>query len=296
MGRADSGPGMVLAPMDPSLDRIYSEAQNPKLTQIPSNEGVLLQSPGLDDFKSDSQPLQQLQQQDAPVPDNVKTVDIRDFDFLNYLSNLTGLPRLYVAVGLIAGFWLVVILTLGFRTFINFVAFSYPAYMTFKTLENNEMDHHINWLMYWIVYSIFSFFEFMADRLLAWLPYYSPFKIAFLLWCFLPQSQGAIKIYSFLVRPFLKQNEEAIERSFDKLQDTTIQATGEIRDMFSESLVASSLRLFAKLFTTYLFPFIFRKAKTTEVQTPGPHPPPYPPPPTAQGPSPPPYPPPVRQK
>jgi len=133
---------------------------------------------------------------------------------------------------------------------------------------------------------------------------------------FFPQTNGAVKIYTYIVRPFLKQNEESLERSFDKLQDAAIQATGEIRDMFSESLVASSLRLFAKFFSTYLFPFIFKKnnqgptqqapstilmtntTTTTTTTTTGPLPPSYPPPSTAQGPSPPPYLPPrsVRQK
>jgi hypothetical protein len=67
------------------------------------------------------------------------------------------------------------------------------------------------WLIYWVIYGLFSMFEVVSDKILSWLPMYYPIKLAFLLWCFLPQTQGAITVFNVLVRPVLNRHAHRID-------------------------------------------------------------------------------------
>lgn len=92
------------------------------------------------------------------------------------------------------------------------MGFLYPVYMSFKTLERPTTPLLRQWLMYWIVYGVFTTCEHISDKIFAWsaslppsvlialadargccsavlrrVPFYNPLKLLFLLWCFLPR-------------------------------------------------------------------------------------------------------------
>lgn len=46
-------------------------------------------------------------------------------------------------------------------------------------------------LTYWVVFAAFSILEAFLSVLLRWIPFYFALKLAFLAWCFMPQTQVA---------------------------------------------------------------------------------------------------------
>ena len=55
------------------------------------------------------------------------------------------------------------------------------------------------------------FFLVRADYVLYMIPFYYAFKLAFLGWCMLPQTRGAMFLYDSFLRDFLKKNESRID-------------------------------------------------------------------------------------
>lgn len=75
--------------------------------------------------------------------------------------------------------------------------------------QTEEVEH---WLVYWIVFGIFSFLEGHVDWLLgSWMPIYYPLKLLFLFMCFLPQFKGAQWLFVNVVHPILDKHEEHID-------------------------------------------------------------------------------------
>lgn len=126
------------------------------------------------------------------------------YEKLEQLEQQTGYSKVYFA-GLGALLALFVLFFLGGpRLLINLVGFVYPAYKSFKAVEtrDNKTDDTL-WLTYWVVFAFFSLTEQAADFLISWIPMYFFIKVAFLVWCYHPVTQGAKTIYGGLIKPFL---------------------------------------------------------------------------------------------
>lgn len=57
-------------------------------------------------------------------------------------------------------------------------------------------------LTYWVVYAAFGILEAFLSVLLGWIPFYYALKLAFLAWCFLPQTQvgqSSLTIFAHIV-------------------------------------------------------------------------------------------------
>jgi len=179
---------------------------------------------------------------------------IGDFDFLGYAEQSTGYAQVYFATAIMIVAWIIVFAVFGAHTFGNFVAFVYPAYMSFKTLESSDANEQMAWLTYWMLYAIFSAFESVADKMLFWLPYYGALKLLFLIWCFLPSTRGSGTIYYYILRPLLKHNEESIDRQLDGIAYLVRQITIEVKSLSSNALFGAF---------SYLTSFCRRKKKET---------------------------------
>jgi len=90
------------------------------------------------------------------------------------------------------------------------------GYQTFKAIESEDKDDDIQWLTFWLIYSIVSFLEVFADYLFSWIPFYPEIKIAFII--FLGFFKGARLLYKNVVRPFLIQKEGAIDKQIVDLK------------------------------------------------------------------------------
>ncbi|KAJ1986583.1 hypothetical protein H4R33_003282 [Dimargaris cristalligena] len=89
----------------------------------------------------------------------------------------------------------------------------YPAYASYKALKVSHNEALLtHWLTYWIVIGVFTGVEFVTDTFIFWLPFYNIFKMAFVVWLMLPQTQGSTYIYNTIIRPWLVQHEAEIDQ------------------------------------------------------------------------------------
>ena len=49
-------------------------------------------------------------------------------------------------------------------------------------IESKTKGDDTQWLVYWVIFAIFSIMEVFVDLVLYWIPFYYAFKLAFLLW------------------------------------------------------------------------------------------------------------------
>lgn len=93
----------------------------------------------------------------------------------------------------------------------------FPAYASFKALETPEKDDDKQLLTYWVVYGLFHFVEFFTQWALSYIPFYWEIKICFVIWLQLPQTKGALMLYTKYLEPFLMKNQEQIDRDINAM-------------------------------------------------------------------------------
>lgn len=130
------------------------------------------------------------------------------------MERKTGVDRLYVCIGLAAviGVWLVI----GFAAQLvcNFVGFVYPAYASMHALESPNKDDDAKWLMYWVVFSMFSVTEFFADFIVGWISSYWLLKCVFLIWLMVPiKANGSIYLYKSFIKPMFIKHQNQIDEA-----------------------------------------------------------------------------------
>uniref|UniRef100_A0A8C1H639 Receptor expression-enhancing protein n=1 Tax=Cyprinus carpio carpio TaxID=630221 RepID=A0A8C1H639_CYPCA len=99
----------------------------------------------------------------------------------------------------------------------------------------------VRWMMYWIVFALFTVVETVTDLTIAWFPLYYEIKVAFVIWLLSPYTRGASVIYRKALHPLLSSKEREIddyivqakERSYETMvnfgkQGLTIAATAAV--------------------------------------------------------------------
>lgn len=95
--------------------------------------------------------------------------------------------------------------------FITLAGVIYPAYSTWKTLQAGNQSAMTRWLQYWMIFALFSTFEFAFDMVGAYLPLYYEAKLAFMLWLSTERFQGATVLCQKYVEPLLLKNQSTID-------------------------------------------------------------------------------------
>jgi len=95
----------------------------------------------------------------------------------------------------------------------------YPAYASYKAVKTKNVKEYVKWMMYWIVFALFTFIETLADTLVSWLPFYYELKIVFVLWLLSPATNGSSILYRKFVHPQLSKREKEIDSCIAKASE-----------------------------------------------------------------------------
>ena len=112
------------------------------------------------------------------------------------------------------------------------IGITLPTYWSIKAIESPEENDDKQWLTYWAVYAVFNFLDLFAKFILKIIPFYYVVKLIFLVWCFMPNTQGALFIYNKVLRNFFIKNEEILNKYVNKL----MKKTNEVSDKAKEEI------------------------------------------------------------
>ncbi|KAJ7783604.1 TB2/DP1, HVA22 family-domain-containing protein [Mycena maculata] len=110
-----------------------------------------------------------------------------------------------------------------------YFAFLLPCFGTFKALSHRPVSEPEleRWTQYWAVIAVVVAFEYLAEFLISWFPFYFEIKTLFLLFLCLPQTQGSTYIYATYLQPFFEKNEVELDAGIISLQSKTLSFAQE---------------------------------------------------------------------
>jgi len=158
-------------------------------------------------------------QQKNPI---IKKID----EHLKIIVDKTGIQGKYIMIALGVALLFTII---GFldKYITCLVGILLPTFFSIKAIESKEEDDDKLWLTYWTIYALFSFLDLFVGWILKIIPFYFIIKLVFLVWCFMPNTKGAVIIYDKIIKPFFLKNEGIIDKYFNKLAEKTKKA-GEL--------------------------------------------------------------------
>jgi len=138
----------------------------------------------------------------AKVNEYLEKVPMVDVQVKNVADKLK-VEKAYVAVSILAVLSLVVYVIGGGNFILDVIGFLYPAYCSIKAIESKDKDDDSQWLTYWLVFGLFKVVEGTADILISSIPFYFFIKAAFLVYLFMPSTQGAKVVYENVVKVYI---------------------------------------------------------------------------------------------
>jgi receptor expression-enhancing protein 5/6 len=153
---------------------------------------------------------------------------------MNIIKNCTGIEGVYVIIAL-----LISILVVSFGWFdkliTNLIGTIYPTYWTLKSIQSENSDDKY-WLTYWVVFASFSIIDIFSVILIKFIPFYFIFKICFLIWLFMPNSQGCYYIYYFVIVKLFKKVEKDIDNASEKIGEYTKNIVLQGNDIIEKTI------------------------------------------------------------
>ncbi|XP_071375946.1 receptor expression-enhancing protein 2 isoform X2 [Centroberyx affinis] len=99
----------------------------------------------------------------------------------------------------------------------------YPAYSSYKAVKTKNVKEYVKWMMYWIVFALFTTAETVTDLVLSWFPFYFELKIAFVIWLLSPYTKGSSVLYRKFVHPTLSNKEKEIDEYITQAKDRSYE-------------------------------------------------------------------------
>ncbi|XP_025094131.1 receptor expression-enhancing protein 4-like isoform X2 [Pomacea canaliculata] len=100
----------------------------------------------------------------------------------------------------------------------------YPAYASYKAVRTKNVKEYVKWMMYWIVFALFTSFETVSDVFLSWMPFYYEVKILFVLWMLSPMTNGSSFLFKKFVHPHLARREKDIDEMIAQARNQSYTA------------------------------------------------------------------------
>lgn len=105
---------------------------------------------------------------------------------------------------------------LGIQIVSSFFGMLIPAYLSFKSIKTKEPEDDKKWLTYWITFGFFYSFKNIISAVLFFLPLLDIFLTLVLFWIYLPNFNGYLTVYNYVLCPVLNRFEEKIDNFFEK--------------------------------------------------------------------------------
>ena len=138
---------------------------------------------------------------------------------MNLIQQKTGIKGIYVVLTLILSVVLVYY-NIFDSVITNLVGTLYPAFWTIKSIEKDDLSEQKNWLTYWAVFGFFILIDMFSPIIVKFIPFYLVMKILFLIWMFMPGTNGSKLFYEIVVKKILKKYETKI--------DVVVKNVGEV--------------------------------------------------------------------
>ncbi|XP_076460861.1 receptor expression-enhancing protein 1-like isoform X2 [Babylonia areolata] len=119
----------------------------------------------------------------------------------------------------------------------------YPAYASYKAVRTKNVKEYVKWMMYWIVFALFTAVETFSDVLLSWMPFYYEVKIVFVLWMLSPMTKGSSFLFKKFVHPQLARREKDIDEMIAQARNqsyTTLLSLGSRGLNFASQVVVKT--------------------------------------------------------
>lgn len=111
----------------------------------------------------------------------------------------------------------------------------YPAYSSYKAVRTKNVKEYVKWMMYWIVFALFTCAETFTDVFLSWFPFYYEIKIILVVWLLSPATKGSSILYRKFVHPTLSSREQEIDEYINKAKE---QSYRQVLDIGSKGVSA----------------------------------------------------------
>jgi len=104
----------------------------------------------------------------------------------------------------------------------------YPAYSSYKAVKAAKLRNYVRWIMYWIVFALYTAVETFTDIFLYWFPFYYTAKVLFVLWLSMPYTKGSTIIYRKLIHPNFSRREQEIDMFLEHARDKGYQVVLDV--------------------------------------------------------------------
>nr|CDJ80733.1 TB2 DP1 and HVA22 related protein domain containing protein [Haemonchus contortus] len=136
----------------------------------------------------------------------------------------------------------------------------YPAYRSYKAIRTKDVREYVKWMMYWIVFAIYTLIEALADIFISfWFPFYYQLKIVFVLWLLSPWTKGASILYRKWIHPTLSKHEQDIDALLEQAKSESYNQLVRLgsrsllcaRDIVAEAALRGQAQLVNQLQRSY---------------------------------------------
>ena len=142
-------------------------------------------------------------------------------------------PKIILAV---LGVSLVLCLVGNFGSYVTcIVGIVLPTYWSIKAIETPEEDDDKQWLTYWAVYAIFTFIDLFAGFIMKFIPFYFFLKQIFLIWLFMPNTQGAAFLYNKVISKLFKKYESKIDEHCNRFTKKSKEVLDKGKEVINEN-------------------------------------------------------------